>query len=136
MVFETIKNQINSSNSLVSASAISAISEFPTEEVFEILFNKIGEDNETVRKNAIAGICRYPKLVSQRLITSLTSQNWVERNSALSCISNIIDGGYSEIEEFIVPLTELCEDKNSIVQAYALTTLAKVYQCYQKNKKV
>jgi len=136
IVLDTVKSKINSSNSNVSASAILALAEFPGEETFDILFSKIGEDNELIRKNAITGICRYPKLVQDRLINSLKSSNWVERNSALVCISNLADLGCENLEKFILPLTDVCEDSNTIVQAYALTVVAKVYQSYQKNKRV
>jgi hypothetical protein len=136
VVFDTISQQVSSSKTMVVASAILALSEFPTEEVFDVLFNKLGEENESIRRNAISGICRYPKMIAERLISSLKSPNWVERNSALTCISTIVENGYEDVEQFILPITEVCQDSNSIVQSYALLTLAKVYQSYKKNKKV
>lgn len=83
LIFETIKKNINSTNSNVSASAILAITEFPNEETFKILFDKIGEENEQIRKNAISGICRYGQHLQERIIKSLYSGNWVCRNSAI-----------------------------------------------------
>lgn len=136
MVFDTIKEKINSTNSNVSAAAILAISEFPTEETFEILFDKIGEENDLIRKNAISGICRYEKILQNKIIESLKSSNWVTRNSALSCITNLAENGTIELESFIIPLCEICNDSNTIVQANAILTLAKVYQSCQKNKKI
>lgn len=136
LVFETVKSKINSSNTTVSASAVLAVSAFQNEEAFDILFSKLGEDNDLIRKNAISGICRYPNILQSRIIESLKLSNWVERNSALSCIANIVEFGGADLEEYIVPLTKVCEDSNTIVQANALTTLALVYQAYQKNKKV
>ena len=41
-----------------------------------------------------------------------------------------------DLEKFIIPLSETTNDSNTIVQANALTTLAKVYQTFQKNKRV
>lgn len=136
LVFDTVKDKINSTNSNVSAAAILALSEFPTEETFEILFDKIGEENDLIRKNAISGICRYGKLLQNKIIKSLKSSNWVTRNSALTCILNISETGSAELENYINPLCETCNDTNTIVQANAILTLAKVYQCCQKNKKV
>ena len=136
IVFEAVKDKINSSNSTVAAAAVLAVSVFKNEEAFGILFNKIGEDNDLIRKNAISGICSHANILQDRIISSLKSSNWVERNSALTCISNITEDNSVDLEKFIIPLTEVCNDSNTIVQANALTTLAKVYQNYQKNKKV
>ena len=136
IVLDTIMSKVNSSNLTVSAAAILALSEFSKEEVFEILFSKLGEDNDLIRKNAIAGICRYGNLLQDRIIETLKSSNWVERNSAISCISTIASSGNCDIEKFIIPLTTVCDDSNTIVQTSALATLGQVYQVYQKNKKV
>ena len=135
IILETIKNKINSTNSSVAAAAVSAISEFPSEETFDILFQKLGEDNDQIRKNAIAGICRYAKDLQDRIIKALKSSDWVTRNSAITCIQNVIDYGTCELEPFLLPLATACEDANTIVQANALTTLAKAYQEFQKTKK-
>lgn len=134
VVLEAIRDKIDSSNTSVAAAAILALSEFPTEENFDILFNKIGEDNDLIRKNAISGICRYGNILQDRIIQALKSQNWVTRNSALTCILNLTENQNIDFEKFIIPLSETTNDINSIVQANALTTLAKVYQVFQKNK--
>lgn len=134
LILNAIKDKINSSNSTVKAAAILALSEFANEETFDILFNQLGEDNDLVRKNAISGICRYSNILKDRIIASLKSSNWVERNSAITCISNITENTGDDIEKFIKPLCHACNDLNTIVQTNALTTLAKVYQSYQKNK--
>jgi len=136
IILDAIKDKVNSTNSTVSAAAILAISEFPNDETFDILFEKLGEDNDLVRKNAISGICRYGNLLQDRVISSLKSSNWVERNSALSCISSMVDNSNVDIEKFIIPLTEACSDSNTIVQSNALGVLANVYQFYKKIKKV
>ena len=136
IVLDSIKDKINAQNSNISAAAILAISEFPTEETFDILFEKIGEDNDLIRKNAIAGICRYGNVLHEKIIQSLKSPNWVTRNSALTCISNLSDTDSTDIEQFIIPLTETTNDSNPIVQANALTTLAKVYKTYKKKKQI
>lgn len=134
IVLSTIKSKISSSNSNVAASAVSAIAEFPSDETFEILFDKLGEENDLIRKNAIAGVCRYGKSLQNKIIDALKSPNWVVRNSALTCIQNIIDYGTDEVEQFIIPLTLACDDGNTIVQSNALSTLAKVYHEYRKQK--
>lgn len=134
IILETIKSKINSTNSSVVAAAISAISEFPSNETFDILFQKLGEENDQIRKNAIAGICRYANNLQDRIIEALKSPDWVTKNSAITCIQNIIEYGTTDIEPFLLPLTTTCNDSNSIVQANALTTLAKAYQEFQKSK--
>ncbi len=136
LVFSSIIEKVNSTNTNVAAGAILALSEFPKIETFDILFNKIGEDNDLIRKNAIAGICRYAGVLQDRIIQSLKSANWVERNSALTCIQNIAEDGAADIENFIAPLVKTCDDDNTIVQANALITLAKVYAQYKQNKKI
>lgn len=135
IVLSAIKTKIDSQNSNVSAAAITALSEFPTEETFDILFEKIGEENDAIRKNAITGICRYGSILQPRIIEALKSDNWVVRNSALTCIQNIIQFENIELENFLIPLTTACEDLNTIVQANALITLAKVYQEFKKSTK-
>jgi hypothetical protein len=136
LVLESIMDKIESSNSSVAAAAILALAEFPTEETFDILFNKIGEDNDLIRKNAISGICRYGNLLQDKIIQALKSTNWVTRNSALNCILNLTETNNIDLEKFIIPLSGATNDSNTIVQTNALTTLAKVYQTFQKNKRV
>ena len=135
LVLNAIKDKVNSSNSAVSAAAILAISEFACDEVYEILFSKLGEDNDLIRKNAISGICRYGNILQNRIIEALKSSNWVVRNSALNCIATLANSGTCDVEAYILPLTETCNDPNSIVQTSALTTLAQVYKVYQKTKR-
>ena len=134
-VYSTIKSKINSNNSNVVASAILAIAEFPCEETFEILFEKLGEDNDLIRKNAISGICRYGKRLQLELVNHLKSNNWVERNSVITCIKNILEQDDIDVEKFIQPLIEVCQDQNPIVQSSALITLAQAYKTYQTTKK-
>ncbi len=132
IIFDAIKDKVSSNNSNVCAAAILAISEFPTEETFDILFDKIGEENDLIRKNAICGICRYGKLLQDRIIDALNSTNWVCRNSAITCIANLVEDNNIDIVKFIKPLVKTSNDVNPIVQSNALTTLALVYQAYQK----
>jgi len=134
VVYSAILDKVNSSNSSVAAAAILALCEFPTEQTFDILFSKIGEDNDLIRKNAISGICRYTNILKDRIINSLNSPNWVERNSALTCIQNAAQDNSTDLEQFIIPLTEICSDNNTIVQSNALLTLAKTYQNFRKNR--
>lgn len=136
LVLDAIMDKVDSSNSSVAAAAILALSEFPTEETFDILFNKIGEDNDLIRKNAISGICRYGNILQDKIIQALKSTNWVTRNSAVTCILNLTETSNCDLEKFIIPLSETTNDSNTIVQTNALTTLGKVYQTYQKNKRV
>lgn len=89
-------------------------------------------ENDSIRKNAICGICRYGKLLQDRIIDALSSTNWVCRNSAITCIANLVDDNNIDIVKFIKPLVKTSNDVNPIVQSNALTTLALVYQAYQK----
>ncbi len=136
IILSVIKDKTESSNSTVAAAAVSALSNFPSEETFDILFNKIGEDNDLIRKNAISGICRYGNLLQDKIIDSLKSLNWVVRNSAIACINKLAENSEMDLEKFIIPLAKTCDDTNTIVQTNAIATLAKVYQNFQKNKKV
>ncbi len=136
IILSVIKDKTESSNSTVAAAAVSALSNFPSEETFDILFNKIGEDNDLIRKNAISGICRYGNLLQDKIIDSLKSPNWVVRNSAIACINQLAENSEMDLEKFIIPLAKTCDDANTIVQTNAIATLAKVYQNFQKNKKV
>ncbi len=135
IVFQTIKTKINSNNSNVAASAISAIAEFPCEETFEILFNKLGEDNDLIRKNAISGICRYGKKLQNELVEQLKSNNWVTRNSVITCIKSLTQQDDIDAEKFILPLVDACSDQNPIVQSNAVTTLAEIYSVFQQKSK-
>lgn len=136
LIYTAIKEKTNSSNANVCAAAILAISEFPKEETFKILFSKFGEDNDLVRKNAISGVCRYGKILQPKIIKTLESQNWIAKNSAISCISNLATNADIELEKFIVPLINATNDSNPIVQTNALQALAIVYQNYKKNQKI
>lgn len=133
IVLNAVKNKINSQNSSVSAAAIVSIAEFPSDETFDILFEKLGEDNDQIRKNAISGICRYGNLLVERIIKALNSENWVTRNSALTCILNLAEDNKIDLEPFIIPLAKTCNDSNTIVQSNAIITIGKVYKQYRKN---
>ena len=132
LIYATILDKINSSNSMVSAAAITSLCEFPTEQTFEILFDKIGEENEIIRKNAICGICRYAQILQDKIIKSLEHSNWVTRNSAITCIKSLADENDINLESFIAPLVNTCNDSNPIVQANALSTIGLVYQNFCK----
>ena len=132
IVLNSIADKINSSNSTVAAAAVTAIAEFPNEKTFDILFEKIGEDDDKIRKNAISGICRYGGILADRIIEALQSSNWVVRNSAISVISNLSQDNKIDMENFIIPLSKVCNDVNTIVQANALLTIASVYKQYKK----
>ncbi len=132
IVLETIKNKLNSNNSTVCASAVLALSEFPSQENFDILFEKIGEDNDSIRKNAIAGICKYSNMLQNQIIKALKHENWVTRNSAITCILNSVESGDSDAEKYLLPLVKACSDPNPIVEANAVSALAKVYKLYLK----
>lgn len=134
LIYETIKKKVQSQNSNVCAAAIVALTEFPTKETFDILFQKLGDDNDLIRKNAISGICRYAKRVQDKIISSLNHENWIVRNSTITCISQLINDENIEIEKFIEPLVKTCQDGNPIVESNALNTLALVYQNYQKRQ--
>ncbi len=134
IILNLIREKINSTSQGVSQAAILALAEFPSEETFNILFEKIGEENETIRKNAISAICRYGNILQNRIIEALEDENWVSKNSAITCIKNLTEDENIEIEKFIIPLTQVAKDTNPIVQANAITTLALVYNTYKRGK--
>lgn len=134
IVMKTVLNKVKSTNSSVVASSLQALIGFNTEQTFNILFEKLGDDNDIIRKTAISGICAYGNILQDRIIDALKSPNWVVRNSALICISNLTENESMDMEKFIIPVVEACEDSNTIVQSCALTTLASVYKSYKINK--
>jgi hypothetical protein len=134
IILNVIREKINSSSQGVAQAAITALAEFPSEETFNILFEKIGEENELLRKNAINAICRYGNILQNRIIEALEDENWVSKNSAITCIKNLIEDENIEIEKFIIPLTQVAKDPNPIVQASAISTLALVYNAYKRGK--
>lgn len=136
LIYETIKKKVQSHNSNVCAAAITALAEFPGKETFDILFEKLGEDNDLIRKNAISGICRYAKRIQDKIILSLEHENWIVRNSTITCISLLVNDENIDIEKFIEPLLKSCQDGNPIVESNALNTLASVYQNYQKRQNI
>ena len=83
-------------------------------------------------KNAIAAICRYGNILQNKIIEALEDENWVTKNSAITCIKNLMQDENIDIEKFIIPLTKSANDINPIVQASAISTLALVYNAYKK----
>ncbi|MBR1460733.1 HEAT repeat domain-containing protein [bacterium] len=134
IIYNLIRNKVNSSSQGVAQAAILALAEFPSEETFDILFEKIGEENELIRKNAIAAICRYGNILQNRIIEALEDENWVTKNSAITCIKNLMQDESIDVEKFIIPLTKSANDTNPIVQASAISTLALVYNAYKRGK--
>ena len=134
IILNVIREKINSSSQGVAQAAITALAEFPSEETFNILFEKIGEENELIRKNAISAICRYGNILQNKIIDALEDENWVTKNSAITCIKNLTEDDNIDIEKFIIPLTQVAKDPNPIVQANAISALALVYNAYKRGK--
>ena len=132
-IFNLLKNKTKSNNQSVVATAISAISDFASQETYEIMFSFLGEENEQIRKNAISGICKYATILKNEIIEELSNSNWVVRNSILTCISKIIETTNMNTQDFIMPVMKTCDDINPIVQTNAISTLSKLYQSYKKN---
>lgn len=134
VILNLLRDKINSSNSNICQASILALAEFPSEETFSVIFAKLGEENEQIRKNAISVICRYGNILQSRIISALRDENWIARNSAITCIKNLCVDSNIDVEKFIQPLIVASDDTNPIVQANALTTLALAYQNYKKRK--
>lgn len=132
LILNLVYNKINSSNPNICQASISVLSEFPTEENFNILFAKLGEENDLIRKNAISAICKYGNLLSDKIIEALSNDNWVTRNSAITCIKTLVENKDTDIERYILPLIKTADDSNPIIQANAISVLGIVYQNYKK----
>ena len=73
------------------------------------------------------GIVSFQGAVVDKLIDTLTSPNWVSRNSAIACLVRISEYTESEPEKIIIPIINRMDDENPIVQANAILAAGKIY---------
>ena len=128
ILFNKFKSKINDINSSIVSSSISALSYLNDSNAIDIFIEKLGEDNEKVRTAAIDALVNYQGAVIDKLIDTLTSTNWVARNSAITCLTKISEYADVEPERILVPLINRLDDENSIVQANAIQASGKIYR--------
>ena len=129
----TLKQQLNDINSSVVAAALNALGELEDKNLLALFVEKIGEDNELIRTAAISSIVKIGTSAIESLMKALKDENWVRRNSALICISRLIDNEGVNPETLFSVLIKMTEDKNTIVKTSAISVLGKAYKVYKKN---
>ena len=128
ILFNKYKSKINDINSSIVSSSISAMSYLNDSNAIDIFIEKLGEDNEKIRTAAIDALVNYQGVVIDKLIDTLTSTNWVSRNSAITCLVKISEYTDVEPERILVPLINRLDDENTIVQANAILASGKIYR--------
>ena len=128
VLFNKFKSKVNDINSSIVSSAISALSYLNDSNAIDIFIDKLGEDNEKIRSSAIDALANYQGIVIDKLIDTLTSTNWVARNSAIACLVKISEYADVEPEKILVPLINRLDDENTIVQASAILASGKIYR--------
>jgi len=128
VLFNKFKSKINDINSSIVASSVSALSYLNDKDAIDIFISKLGEDNEKIRIAAIDALVNFQGEVIDKLIDTLSSPNWVARNSAIACLVKISEYTDVEPEKILVPLINRIDDENTIVQASALLACGKIYR--------
>lgn len=132
LLINKFMSKINDMNTSVVASAITALDYLATKDAIDIFIEKLGEDNEKIRNAAIDALVHYQGFVVDKLIDTLSSPNWVSRNSAITCLVKISE--YAEVapEKIIIPIINRIDDENVIVQSSAIIAAGKIYNNYIK----
>ena len=132
LLINKFMSKINDMNTSVVASAVIALDYLATKDAIDIFIEKLGEDNEKIRNAAIDALVHYQGFVVDKLIDTLSSPNWVSRNSAITCLVKISE--YAEVapEKIIIPIINRIDDENVIVQSSAIIAAGKIYNNYIK----
>ena len=133
-LFNKIKSKTNNMNSSIVASSISALAYLNNKDAIDIFIEKLGEDNEKIRTAAMEALINYQGNIIDKLIDTLTNQNWVSRNSAITCLIKISEFINTEPEKILIPIINRMDDENIIVQANAIFAAGKIYKNLIKNK--
>lgn len=128
ILFKKFKSKINDINSSIVASSISAMAYLKDKDGIDIFISKLGEDNEKVRTAAIDALVNFQGLSINKLIDTLSSPNWVARNSAITCLVKISEYTDVEPETLLVPIINRIDDENTIVQANAILSAGIIYR--------
>lgn len=134
-VYEALLKQTQDMNSAVVSAAITALGEFRDFKLLNLFFDKMGEDNDIIRSAAINSVLMFGSSAIKELLRILHDENWVKRNSAMICISRLIDSESVNPERLFSSLIEMTNDKNHIVKISAITALGKAYKLYSKESK-
>ncbi len=132
VVYETLIKQTKDINSTVVAAAIGALSELNDEKLLDLFLEKMGEDNDLIRTSSINAILNFGSLSVKKLLSTLKDENWVRRNSALICLSRLVESESVNPETLFPHLIEMTNDKNTIVKTSAISALGKAYKLYKK----
>ena len=136
ILFNKFKAKINDINPSIVSSAITALSYLEDTNAIDIYINKLGEDNEKIRAAAMDALVNSQMPVVDKLIDTLTNQNWVSRNSAITCLTKISEYTDIEPEKILVPIINRIDDENTIVQANAILSAGKIYRnCIKRQEK-
>jgi len=133
LVYEALISQTKDLNTAVVAAAISALGELKDFKLLELFVDKMGEENELIRSSSINAILQFGRLSVKTLIEVLQDENWVRRNSAVICLSRLLDSESINPEKLFKHLIEMTNDKNHIVKISAINALGKAYKLYKKN---
>ncbi len=128
ILYNKFSSKVNDMHTNISAAALSALNELNDNRCIEIFMDKLGEDNDSIRTIAINALVKNRNSVISHLIDALSDENWVKRNSAITCLEKISAYPDINIESIIVPLLNRTDDNNAIVQANAITALGNIYK--------
>lgn len=134
-VFNALIEGTRDMNSAVVSAAITALGEMRDLKLLDLFIEKMGEDNEIIRNAAISSILQFGPSAAKELLRVFHDENWVKRNSAVICISRLIDSESVNPEKLFAHLIEMTNDKNHIVKISAITALGKAYKLYSKESK-
>lgn len=131
ILYKKLASKVDDINSNIAAAAISGLDELRNPKAIDLFINKIGEDNELVRKASINALVKYKNYVINKLVNVLDDTNWVKRNSAITCLIQIAEISNIDPQNIIMPILNLINDSNPIVQANALYAVGRIYRIHQ-----
>lgn len=132
MVYDALIVQTRDINSAIVAAAITALGELKDFKLLDLYIDKMGEESESVRTAAINAILQFGSSSVKALIKVFNDENWVRRNSAVICLSRLLDSESVNPEKLFTYLIEMTNDKNHVVKISAITALGKAYKLYKK----
>jgi len=131
-IIDALIKETKDFNPNIVACAINALSEINNANCLDIYLDKLGEDNEKIRQNSIEAIVKFGLKALPNVFNSLKSENWVTRNSAISCLQKLCEIDDVPIEDIINCLLQMLEDNNPVVKCSVIETLGIAYKTYKK----
>lgn len=132
LVYDALIVQTKDINSAIVAAAITALGELKDLKLVDLFIDKMGEESETIRTSAVNALLQYGSTAVRSIIKVLNDENWVRRNSAVICLSRLIDSESVNPEKLFTYLIEMTNDKNHVVKISAINALGKAYKLYKK----